>query len=233
MNMKKILLTLIIGIFLFSFASASIQEIDPVKQGSCISVIKSGNFSSCNIQVLFPDGSLSEVLDMQKEGLRFNYSFCETAEYGSYLVDGICDESSWQIQFKSTVNGLSQSTGQALVTGAYMLFMLLLTGVFGFMGFKYVENDYLWVLGIFFLFMALLFVVYNVWLSYDFHSNWIGVSGGSSVPEYFFWSFLCLLSAGLLVSGILLFTKYPELKKFLKKASSPDKEWEDKEVFGY
>ncbi len=114
-----------------------------------------------------------------------------------------------------TKTGLSlQSTSQGLGSLSFLILMISLTGLFGWIGFKLTESKSLWVLGIFMLFLSILFVTYDVWLGYEYQSTLTGTT--STIPQTIFYIFLFLVVAGLLVCLALLFTRWKEVVKYLK-----------------
>lgn len=89
--MKKILITIILGIFLISLASAEIQTLGTFKRFDCVNLKQShGNCTYNNIShVSYPDSSraLSENV-MTKIGTNYNYTFCNTSQLGEYIING-------------------------------------------------------------------------------------------------------------------------------------------------
>ena len=59
-------------------------------------------------------------------------------------------------------------------------------------------------------------MVYDVWLGYEYHRNFTGITD-SGMPEIIFYIFLFLLVAGLAVSALLLFTHWEKLIKIIKR----------------
>jgi hypothetical protein len=108
-KMKKILLTLILGMFLISFASAEYSVLKPQAQGECINLPQVSDASSCNItSITFPVNSSYALrnVEMQKNGTHFNYTFCSTNTLGVYTVDGVCDDAVWVYDFEVTTTGI-------------------------------------------------------------------------------------------------------------------------------
>jgi len=218
---NKILILLIFSIFLISFANA--ESIGTFKQNSCVNLIQT--CSDCSYvkisSVSYPNSSQAlGLVTMTKTGTFYNYSYCGTSQLGTYKVNGYGDESSvdtvWAYDFVITPTGLSQSTAQGIGSAAFLFLMLVLTGLFGFLGFKFAESDKIWILGIFFLFLTLIFIVYDVWLGYEYHRTFTGLSS-SAMPETIFYIFLFLLVLGLLASAALLFTKWKKIFKYFKR----------------
>ena len=146
--MKKIMLTLIIGIFLLSFMGASIPHLGGVQQGECI--ILKQTCATCtynNISRIIVNPSSSIVLEdvaMTRDGTFYNYSFCNTTLLGEYQVDGFGDYiggvlTTWNYEFDVTPSGFK---------GVLGLFIILIVGAYaiGFIGF-FGKHEWVSVLG--------------------------------------------------------------------------------------
>lgn len=140
---------------------------------------------------------------------------------GTYNLLIYCEDGSGIKGFASesllvTNTGEQQTTAEAIGSFSYLALMVFLTCLFLFVGFKLSESENLWVLGIFFMFISLLFLVYNTWLGYEYQLKYVGAAASTAVPEILFYIFLGLLVCGLLVCGLLLFRKLPEFVSWIK-----------------
>lgn len=83
---NKLILSILLGLFLISFASASLGTF---KQGTCVDIKTILNTSAVTISSLnYPNSSTAlGITDMDKNGLTFNYSFCNTSTIGIYNYD--------------------------------------------------------------------------------------------------------------------------------------------------
>jgi len=187
-------------------------------------IVVSNNASSCNISsIQFPGGAASLVnFKMAKSDTNFNYTiddgnFSSLGDiyFGITCTDNVTNEAG-SICREITPNGVVQSTAQGIGSAMFLGLMLVLTFLFGWIGFKLVESDKLWVLGIFFLFLSILFIVYDVWLGYEYHRNFTGATD-SGMPEIIFYTFMFLLIGGLLVSLALLFLRWKKIVKYIKR----------------
>lgn len=212
----KLILVMIIGLFLISFCSASLGTF---KQGDCVDIKTILNTSAVTISSLnYPNSSTAlGITEMEKNGLTFNYTFCNTSTLGNYNYDYNDSEGNVYVNdFLVTANGQIQSTSQGLGSLAFLGLMLVLMFVFGFGGFKLAKSDNLWILGIFFMFLSVLLLVYNTWLGYEYHRTLTGLAD-SSIPEIIFYIFLFILVLGLLTSLVLLFLHWKKVFKYIKK----------------
>lgn len=172
---------------------------------------------------------------LRKENLEFNISHTENdcqncfglhilggnfSEVGSYSylircsnvgIGGVAS-----VGFEVTPLGLSQTTSQGIGSAIYLILMIVLMFVFGFIGSKMLKTENWWILGIFLMFLSSLFLVYNTWLGYEYHRLFTGLAD-SGMPETIFWIFLALISAGILASVILLFRHWKKVIRYLKK----------------
>jgi len=122
MKTSKLLLFLFIGMFLISFASSTIYWKDEVKQGECIDLDQScPTCTYVNITMIqYPNGtSLFDVYEMDKNGNKFNYTFCNTTLLGNYHVtlEGDKDNvtTTEEGYFDVTINGETLDTQTVLV----------------------------------------------------------------------------------------------------------------------
>lgn len=223
--MKKTILSLFIGIFLIGLASASISHLGSFKQGECVELPQScttctyNNISRISVEAT-SQSIISQELPMQKIGILYNYSFCNTSVLGKYIVEGHGDldgtDTIWNYDFDVTPIGLTQTISQGIGSAVYLILMLVLMFVFGFVGFRLTKTENWWILGIFFMFLSSLFLVYNTWLGYEYHRLFTGLPD-SAMPETIFWIFLLLIAAGILASAILLFRHWRKVIRYIKK----------------
>lgn len=131
-NMKKLLFTIILGIFLIGFVFA-LDELPTIKQGECITV--SQTCSSCsylNISSISNRENSSLVLNQPMSSIgngEWRYEFCDTLFLGTYDVRGQGDintlDDSFAIRFEVTPSG--QSGGEN--TMLYIITIVLLYGL--------------------------------------------------------------------------------------------------------
>jgi hypothetical protein len=110
-------------IFLIGFGSA-VNTLAPVKQNECINIIQT--CATCtynNISVIrYPNNgtyALNQDMVMTKSGISYNYTFCNTSQFGTYFVDGYGDlagvKTGWG-GFTFDVNGSGQTITQSQIT---------------------------------------------------------------------------------------------------------------------
>ena len=122
--MKKILLTIMLGIFLISLASASLPE---VEQNVCIQIKTILNTDWVNISSLTYPNETTLFLneEMTKNALTFNYTFCGTDTTGNYIYDYFDAEG------KVYVNDFEVTpTGFILETSDSLLYIIILIATF-------------------------------------------------------------------------------------------------------
>jgi len=131
--MKKIILTLIFGIFLISLASASLGSIGTFKQNEC--VIISQTCASCSYVNISSvscnnDSNLISNVEMENFGNgEWRYEFCNTSALGRYDVKGMGDingvDSSFATYFHITHSGGSLEEGATGILIMGIIFMLV------------------------------------------------------------------------------------------------------------
>ena len=131
--MKKILLILILGIFLISFASAQIQSLGIFKLGEEINLIQTcDNCTFNNItSVLYPNSTQTiGESEMTKVGTVYNFTLSpdRTAKIGTYIVNGFGDldgiDTVWNYNFEITTFG-------GKVSNSGIIYAVLLLIIFG------------------------------------------------------------------------------------------------------
>lgn len=215
-------------VFLISFVS-SLASLGTFKQGECVRLIQTcDNCSYVNItSVMYPNSTIAVSNEaMTKVDTEYNYTFCNANYTGQYIVntkgdpDGTTTASSYT--FIVLPLGTQQTTAQGLNSIAFLLMMVFLTCFIAFVGFKFLEQDLLWPLGVFFIFLMFLFLIYDVWLGYEFHRN-LAMMGSSAMPETIFWIFMFILVSSLLVSAILLFKHWKKIKQWFERAKEEER----------
>ena len=138
-KMKKLLLTLMLGIFLISLISSQDVSIEDVKQGNTIQLTQlCSNCTYVNLtQVLYPNNTyvLLGEFSMTKNGTNFNHSFSDTNTLGNYVystcgdLNGIVTCQS--IDFKVTPSGRgSPTSGEGLVYFGSLMIMFFFSILF-------------------------------------------------------------------------------------------------------
>ena len=144
--MKRLMLFLVLGLVLISFASAEVNEYAPVKDGDCIT-IKQG-CSSCsyvNVTISYPNSTLAvsnEGMDSQGAG-QWTYDFCNTIALGRYDVGGEGDlegtPTSFDVLwFDVSTNGKEPADGITIVVFTIIFMLIFFFGLLGF--FKALEH---------------------------------------------------------------------------------------------
>jgi hypothetical protein len=190
-----------------------------------------------NVSIYYQNGSYlvnNQRATSQGQG-SFNYTTIFDEVSDCYKVKMFCTDGTYSFSdegcYKINPTGVDQTTSQGIGSLSYLLIMFGLTVLIGYLGFRLSENKTLWVLGLFFIFLSLLFVVYDVYLGYEYHRNFTGMAS-SGIPETIFWIFMFLLIGGLIISVGLLFLRWKELARYIKKElKTKDKDDEfDKEI---
>lgn len=126
-----------------------------------------------------------------------------------------------------TETGSTQDTSEAIGSFGFLIMIIAITILLGIIGFKLCETENLWILGIFFLFLMLLFLVFDIYLGYEYRLNYTGANNDSSVIEILFYSFLFLFTTGVGITIVLLFRKWHKIIDWFKAALKNDAEPDD------
>lgn len=234
--MKKYILILLMILFFSNLVNAQVQTLKPVEQNDCITLPQShANATSINItKIRYPDDSENHtIIEMSTENsYDYNYTFCDTSLLGGYEVstlgngNGILTKVIYD--FEVTPSGELQTTGQSIGSAIVLVLMICLTLICGFIGFKLINFDYLWVLGVLFLVFSVFLVIFDLWLGVVYTQNYIGVTNDTSLIQNLFYLLLFVIVAGILISIVLLAKNYKKVMKWI----TPDKiddGWDDNE----
>jgi hypothetical protein len=232
--MKEYLFLLLFLLILIPVVNAQVETLGTAKVNNCIMLVQTySNSTYTNLtRIQYPDKTIQYFnIAFDKYGADYNYSFCDTSQLGEYIasmctdVDGINTCISYD--FIITPNGSEQTTSQSLGSMAFLLMVIVLTLIFGYIGYKFLDNDLLWPLGFFFIVMCFLFLIYDVWLLVEFKTNYTGSSPDAGMTQTIFYIFMTILSAGFMTACVLLFTKWKVIKDKFKSAIKPEEEDKD------
>lgn len=191
--------------------------------------------ATCNVSIDYPDGIyLKENVSMtNRNNGDFNITLtaAEINQLGTYEWRAFCcdgsDCAAGYGSFEVTETGHTQETSQAIGSFGFLIMMIAITILLGIIGFKLSETENLWILGIFFLFLMLLFLVFDIYLGYEYRLNFTGADNDSSVIEILFYSFLFLFTTGVAITIVLLFRKWHKIVDWFKAALKNDAEPDD------
>ena len=152
--MKKIiLLTLIVGMFLLSFTTASIPNLEGAfTPGSCLDLPQTcpdctyNNISKIIVMTTTDIITVSGEVIMTKDGTDYNYTFCNTTLVGDYVVHGYGDvggtKDTWEYEFKITKTGTILNISESLIYSilAFGVLLLFIISFYFMMAVKY-GND--------------------------------------------------------------------------------------------
>ncbi len=140
--MKKILLTIILGIVLITLASASLDNYDTVQQNKCMNISQAcATCTYVNISSVSRNNDSNLILNTPMTDLgngEWRYEFCNTSATGRYDVRGIGDingvGSSFAVVFLVTHSGGSLEEGASGILIMGIIFMLVVGALclFGF-----------------------------------------------------------------------------------------------------
>lgn len=141
MRNKFTILLAIVSLMLFVGLAHATTSLPPVKQGECINLPQT--CATCtynNISVIrYPNnGSYALIGEyaMTKNGISYNFTFCNTTQFGTYFVDGYGDvngvKTGWG-GYTFDVNGSGQTINQSQIILILIgLSVLLIMAIFFF-----------------------------------------------------------------------------------------------------
>lgn len=239
--MRKIFLLLLIGMFLISFATALSldNKLGESAQYQTVNIVRMcDNCTYFNItSILYPNSSIIlEDLSMTADDVQFNYSLLNTSALGNYILNFkydnngiVATDTKW---IEVTKTGFKQTEPEALGSSMFLVLMVALTFIFGFMGFRLLDSDLLWVLGVFFVFLSLVLVIYDFWLGVVYHQLYIGNIYTSVIPQALFYLFFLSVVIGVIIAGLLVLKRIPayvrEIFPFLNREDGWDENVFDK-----
>ena len=138
--MKKILLTLIIGLFLISLATAAISDLGDFKRFDCVDLPQTcPDCTYNNISRIIDSNAitvLTEVI-MTRDDTYYNYTFCNTTTLGKYTVNGYGNEGgaldNWEYYFQVTETGKEDVS---ILNNPLIIIIIALALIFIFIGIK-------------------------------------------------------------------------------------------------
>lgn len=226
---KVLFIAVFIIISMTGLASSSFgydsESLGVYKSGETVNLIQTcENCTYINITTLSYPNSTSinsnEIGMTNTSQTDYFYSLNHTSPLGVYLIHFKSDEDGVRTTahawFEVTQTGYKQTTAQGIGSMIYLFLMVSLTIIVLFIGFKLTSSDVLWVLGVFMIFISMFLMTYDFWLGYEYQIKYAGAAASTSVPEIIFYLYLSSLGMGLLVAGILLFKRLPDLIKWFK-----------------
>lgn len=132
---KKIILTLILGIFLITLVSASLDDLGTFKQNDCINISQTcATCSYVNISSVSNKDNSTLISNVEMEDFgngEWRYEFCSTSDLGRYDVRGMGDvnsiDTSFATYFEVTPTGTTQNS---FLNNPVLIILILLSLVF-------------------------------------------------------------------------------------------------------
>ncbi len=171
--MKKILLTLVLGIFLISMASASLDSLGTFKQNDCLNI--SQTCASCtyvNISSVSSNKNSNLLTNVEMTNFgngEWRYEFCGTSEISRYDVKGQGDvnavDSTFAVYFDITPSGFIDTLG------FYIVLLIVLGGIV-ILGFSINEVWFVVLGGLGFVMLGIYSINYGIVGFRDMFMTW-------------------------------------------------------------
>lgn len=169
--MKKILMCLMLGIFLLSFASASLNNLGTFKQNDVVNISQTcSDATYITISAItFPNSTTAVAnINMTSQGSgRYYYEFKNTSTIGRYDFTGISDgcQETFATYFDITPSGFIDTLG------LYLIFLIVLGGIV-ILGFSINEAWFVILGGLGFIMLGIYSINYGVVGFRDMFMTW-------------------------------------------------------------
>jgi hypothetical protein len=164
MTMRKLLLLLIVGIFLFSLASsAEINDYGKVKQGECIEVRQvCASCTYVNVSVAYPNQTMAITnVEMSNQGGGlWIYEFCNTSNLGRYDVAGSGDLEGTATGFDVLYFEVTATGGSGMMFWTILIYSLAVIFLFSSMIVR--EEIFVYLSGVLFLIAGVIMMIYGL-----------------------------------------------------------------------
>lgn len=223
--MRKIIISLLLAIFLISFASATLPDcqfnLPTVKAGTCTQILQSCTTCTfANITVIYYPQVNSTVLQLNVPMDNFvnmyNYTFCDTNTLGTYIVSTIGDPDGFAVEgnicFESTVTGYNLSLQDSIFVLVTLLIFIFLLIFFVQRCFK---SETVSSRAMYFVLAYVLGLLPSVFFLYVISSNYVGMLPFvASILYYFFLvTLICTVVVILAAIGYMITDKMLSLEK--------------------
>lgn len=218
---SKILIKNILLLFAFTliFCISSVDALSCeetsygcIEKETCINIPQIANATTyCNITKLYyPNKSISfKNFGMTKDGISYNFTYCNTSVLGQYIVEGECDGEVWTNDFKVTPTGYEASTSQGFISFFSILLMVFLSMVCLILAWAF-KHPFV---KVFFLGLSLLMVAFTIGYNLNIMKSLTGefVSFSTLWTSLYTMITVILTGAGM---GLMLFLIYGTFKWF-------------------
>lgn len=189
--MKKLYLLLALAFIFLPSMSATTGNLGTFKQGECVNLLQTCADCTYNTitSVIYPNSTEAlGVSSMDKTGLIYNYTFCDTNSLGTYTVNGYGDlggsDTIWNYQFEITENGTDAPEGSVKI------FFIII-----------------FLVGLFFALISMLNCIAH-WISLDCDIIDVGFSMGLYFVVFAFYGFSqAYMGNGMIENLLLIFIK--------------------------
>jgi len=233
MKTKKILLTLLIGMFLISLINLTSAQLY-YKQSNELDLkvpcfyedTRCSDTAECNISFLYPNSSFlveeQPMTNLLNGYHNYTLNKSQTSVLGEYSVSIYCIDNSGTgystFTFEINPTGNEITVGQTIVSLGLIFVMMILSGLFTFFSFQFIRVKNLFSFGLLFMLLALFLSVYVLHLGYIFSRDilWTLAMGNVQYSIYFgvMWGLIVL---GLFAMVLLTIKVIKEIQKYTIK----------------
>ncbi|MBA7490703.1 hypothetical protein ES702_01244 [subsurface metagenome] len=179
---NKLITLLIVGFVLLTLPQLSATSDIIYKQNTDVDVVIpcffGGNICSdtttCNISIQYKNGTymvdFQSLTNLGDGDFKYSLNENQTANFGKHPSKMVC----WQGDYNGTSvftisftpTGEEIDTGQGITSVGIIIAMILLSGIFGFFGFRFSDSDKLFPIAIFFLITSIIIGLFAMQLAY-------------------------------------------------------------------
>jgi len=223
MKLKIMLLFLLISLPLVSSMGFSNINLGGVKKNDCVIIIQTcDNCTYVNLTRVTINNKNISYPNLQMTSPvqgNYNYSYCNNGELGNYIVT-TCGNSNGgytcdNFNYVVTNSGYIKTTSESLGLLGYLMIYIFLTAFLLILGVYLTNSDYLWILGILFIFLSLILLIYVNWLGVEYYTSYTNANN-TDMPETIFWIVCFVIVAGLWGAIVMVIANWKKLVKFFK-----------------
>ena len=224
---KLILVSLLILSFLIPLISAI--SIGTFKRNESVELYQTcNNCTYCNItSIKYPNSSnMFTNLVMNQQGTYYYWVLGagNTTELGTYTYCYECgntvEKATGCIEFEVTPSGFSISESQGLSSLGILISIILIAGLFMFLGYKFSEADKTFPIGLFFLVISLLLTVYALHLGYIYTRDIIYPISAEEVQFKVYlgvmWGLIVIIFIAMLFLTLKVLKEFRERKSLIR-----------------
>lgn len=231
MKNKILFFIILAGVLITSLLPFISARLGTFKQNECVEIKAILNADWVYISTInYPNLTIAESnIEMNKTGQTFIYEFCNTSKLGTYIYDFYdSNEDVYVNDFEITPSGFSISDSQGMLSFGLIISIMLISGLFMFIGYKFSEKDKTFPVGLFFIVISLLLSVYTLHLGYIYSRDVLYPLGGEKTQYSVYFGIMWGLIGIIFISMLFLMIKTIKEIKERKSVQKYGEGWNTK-----